>query len=85
MPSSCPHRPSSGARKATFVYVVKADQTAEMRPVTLGISQEGNASITSGLTAGELVVVDGADRLRKGSKVEVKGPTGGAPAPQRQQ
>ncbi|MGC1455920.1 MAG: MdtA/MuxA family multidrug efflux RND transporter periplasmic adaptor subunit [Nitrospirota bacterium] len=70
--------------QGTFIYVVKADQTAEMRPVTLGISQEGNASITSGLTAGELVVVEGADRLREGSKVEVKGPNSGAPAPQRQ-
>jgi multidrug efflux system membrane fusion protein len=70
--------------QGTFVYVVKADQTAEMRPVTLGVSQEGNASITSGLSAAELVVVDGADRLRDGSKVEVKGPQSGAPAPQRQ-
>ena len=71
-------------QQGTFVYVVKADQTAEMRPVTLGISQEGNASITSGLSADELVVVDGADRLRNGGKVEVKGPAGSAPAPQRQ-
>ena len=71
-------------QQGTFVYVVKADQTAEMRPVTLGISQEGNASITSGLSADELVVVDGADRLRNGGKVEVKSPTGSAPAPQRQ-
>jgi multidrug efflux system membrane fusion protein len=70
--------------QGTFIYVVKADQTAEMRPVTLGISQEGNASITAGLTAGELVVVEGADRLREGGKVEVKGPNSGAPAPQRQ-
>jgi len=71
--------------QGTFVYVVKADQTAEMRPVTLGVSQEGNTSITSGLSVGELIVVDGADRLRDGSKVEVKGPNGGASAPQRQQ
>jgi multidrug efflux system membrane fusion protein len=71
--------------QGTFVYVVKADQTAEMRPITLGVSQEGNASITSGLSVGELIVVDGADRLRDGSKVEVKGPNSGAPAPQRQQ
>jgi membrane fusion protein, multidrug efflux system len=70
--------------QGTFVYVVKPDQTAEMRPVTLGVSQEGNASITSGLSAGELVVVDGADRLREGSKVEAKGQNSGASAPQRQ-
>ena len=51
--------------QGTFVYVVKADQTAALRPVTVGITQEGNASITSGLSAGELVVVDGADRLAR--------------------
>ncbi len=67
--------------QGTFVYVVKADQTAEMRPVVLGVTQEGQSSIASGLTAGELVVVDGADRLRDGSKVEVKGPAGSGSAP----
>jgi len=67
--------------QGTFVYVVKADQTAGIRPVTLGMSQEGNALITSGLSAGELVVADGADRLKDGSKVEVKVPNNGAPAP----
>jgi multidrug efflux system membrane fusion protein len=67
-----------------FAYVVKTDQTAALRPVTVGITQEGNSSITSGLSVGELVVVDGADRLRDGSKVEVKGQNSGAPTPQRQ-
>lgn len=70
--------------QGTFVYVVKEDQTAALRPVTIGITQEGNASITTGLSVGELVVVDGADRLRDGSKVEVKGQNSGAPNPQRQ-
>jgi len=70
--------------QGTFVYVVKDDQTAALRPVILGVTQEGNASITSGLSAGELVVVDGADRLREGSKVEVKGQNSGSPTPQRQ-
>ena len=68
-------------QQGTFVYVVKTDQTAEMRPVTIGISQEGNASITSGLSAGDLVVLDGADRLKNGGKVEVKGQTSSATAP----
>lgn len=70
--------------QGAFVYVVKADQTAVLRPITLGIVQEGTASITSGLSAGELVVVDGADRLRDGSKVEVSAPNSGEPVPQRQ-
>lgn len=67
--------------QGTFVYVVKEDQTVALRPVTLGVTQEGNASITSGLSDSELVVVDGADRLRDGGKVEVKGQDSGAPAP----
>lgn len=71
--------------QGTFVYVVKEDQTAAMRPVTLGGNQEGNASITSGLSEGELVVVDGADRLRDGSKVAVKGQEGAALAPHQRQ
>ncbi|HXY54560.1 MAG TPA: MdtA/MuxA family multidrug efflux RND transporter periplasmic adaptor subunit [Nitrospirota bacterium] len=65
--------------QGTFVYVVKEDQTAALRSVTVGVTQEGNASIASGLSVGELVVVDGADRLRNGSKVEVKGQNSGAP------
>ena len=71
--------------QGTFIYVVKEDQTVEMRPVTLGINQEGSALIMAGLSGSELVVVDGADRLRDGSKVEVKCRDSGAPAPQRQQ
>ena len=70
--------------QGTFVYVVKDDQTAELRSVTVGMIQEGNASILTGLSSGDLVVVDGADRLRNGSKVEVKGPNNAASAPQRQ-
>ncbi len=70
--------------EGTFVYVVKGDHTAALRPVTIGVTQEGNASITTGLSGGELVVVDGADRLRDGSKVEVVGQNSGTPNPQRQ-
>ncbi len=58
--------------KGTFVYVVKADHTATVRPVSVGVSQEGDISIESGLAAGELVVADGAERLREGSKVELR-------------
>jgi len=57
--------------KGTFVYVIKADRTAAVRPVGVGVPQNGNVSIESGLAAGELVVIDGAERLREGSKVEL--------------
>jgi multidrug efflux system membrane fusion protein len=58
--------------QGAFVYVVKADKTVNMRPVSLGVIQEGEAVVKTGLASGELVVVEGADRLREGSKVEVK-------------
>jgi multidrug efflux system membrane fusion protein len=62
--------------QGTFVFVVKADQTATVRPVTVGEIQGGEASIKSGLSPGELVVVDGADRLREGTRVELKAQSG---------
>ena len=58
--------------QGTFVYVVKADQTVAVRPVTVGVTEEDTVSITAGLSPGELVVVDGAERLRDGSKVEAQ-------------
>ena len=53
----------------TFVYVVKADKTVTVRPVTLGPQDSTNVAITKGLNLGELVVVDGADKLREGAAV----------------
>jgi multidrug efflux system membrane fusion protein len=60
-----------GAQGA-FVYVVNPNQTATVRPVTVGVSHGDEASIKKGLTPGELVVVDGADKLREGSKVDLQ-------------
>ena len=64
--------------QGAFVYVVKADRTVAVRPVTVGEIQGGDASIKTGLSPGELVVVDGADRLREGTRVELKAQSGGA-------
>ena len=58
-----------GARGA-FVYVVKPDQTVEARPIKVGFTEGDEASIDTGLRVGERVVVDGADRLRDGVRVE---------------
>ncbi len=58
--------------QGTYVYAVKPDGTVELRKIDVGIIQEGDASITAGLSANDLVVVDGADRLRDGVKVELK-------------
>jgi membrane fusion protein, multidrug efflux system len=66
-----------------FVYVVKADQTADVRPVTVGPVTGGDAVIETGLVADEQVVIDGMDKLRAGSPVRAQAPPtpGGAPAP----
>jgi multidrug efflux system membrane fusion protein len=55
-----------------FIYVVKADQTVEMRPVKTGIPFGGDTVIGSGLSAGETVVTDGQLRLTPGIKVTIK-------------
>ena len=57
----------------TFVYLVKPDNTVTVRVVKLGPTQGDNVSIDAGLAPGEQVVVDGADKLREGAKVEPVG------------
>jgi membrane fusion protein, multidrug efflux system len=64
--------------KGTFVYVVKEDQTVGVRPIKLGPAEVEDASVDSGLAPGELVVVDGTEKLREGSKVELRGQNDGA-------
>lgn len=68
--------------KGTFLYVVKDDQTVSVRPVGAGTAQGDDLSIDSGLSPGEVVVVDGTEKLREGSKVEVRNQKGapGKPA-----
>lgn len=64
--------------KGTFVYVVKEDQTVAVRPVGVGAAEGDNVSIETGLAPDELVVVEGTEKLREGSKVDIrnsKGPT----------
>ncbi|MGD0949459.1 MAG: MdtA/MuxA family multidrug efflux RND transporter periplasmic adaptor subunit [Candidatus Binatia bacterium] len=66
--------------QGTFVYVVKPDQTVDVRPVTLGPTAGGDAAINTGLSADEQVVTEGVDKLRPGSKVQVQAPETEAPA-----
>jgi multidrug efflux system membrane fusion protein len=55
----------------TFVYVVKPDETVTAQPVTIGPSTNQQVAVTKGLQPGQLVVVDGADRLKDGAKVKL--------------
>jgi len=58
--------------KGQYVYVVKADATAELREVVVDRVEGSEAVIAKGLDPGESVVMDGASRLLPGSKVSAK-------------
>jgi multidrug efflux system membrane fusion protein len=63
--------------RGTFVYVVKDDKTVTVRTIAVGEIQGGEASVKTGLSPGESVVVDGADRLREGTRVELRAQSSG--------
>ena len=56
--------------QGTFVYIVDANKTAQMKPVTVGLITGGKAVIEKGLEGGEQVVTEGQNQLRPGGKVE---------------
>lgn len=58
---------------SNYVYIVNPDHTVTMRTVVTGPTDGSEIAITSGLTAGETVVTDGADQLRDGQKVLLPG------------
>jgi len=74
-----PNQATQISQKGPFVYVVKPDGTADLRPVTLGQRQGDNVVITQGVAAGENVIVTGQMTVPPGGKVRVD--TGVAPGP----
>lgn len=64
----------------TYVYLVRPDGTVAVRPVKLGPTAGERVAIESGLAPGDVVVVDGADKLRDGAKVTLPGTSGPAEA-----
>jgi multidrug efflux system membrane fusion protein len=59
--------------QGTYVFAVKPDKTAEMRPVTVAFSEGNLAAITQGIKTGDVVVTDGQDKLQPGTRVEIRG------------
>jgi len=55
--------------ESSYVYVLKPDETVELRTVELGPAEAAETSIRSGLFAGEVIVTDGLDKLQPGAKV----------------
>jgi membrane fusion protein, multidrug efflux system len=75
-----PNQAAQISQQGPFVYVIKSDSTAELRPVTLGQRQGNDVVIASGLAAGERVVLAGHLLIRPGGKVQIQSapPTGPA-------
>ena len=66
-----------------YVYLVNADDTVSVHKVTLGPSDGKNTVIASGLAAGDMVVIDGTDRLSDGAKIKVAATAPPAARPRR--
>jgi len=78
MPNAAVRRGAPNGVATTFVYIVNADATVSVRPVTLGVVDGEKVAVTAGLKAGEVVVTEGGDRLRDGAQVQLPST---APAP----
>ncbi|RFC39697.1 MAG: membrane fusion protein, multidrug efflux system [Candidatus Nitrotoga sp. CP45] len=70
IPTSASQRGTQG----TFFYVVDENKTVNLRPVVLGPISGNIVAVEKGLVPGEKVVIDGADKLRQGAKVEINLP-----------
>jgi multidrug efflux system membrane fusion protein len=57
--------------KGDFMFVVQPDNTVRIQPVKVDLTEGSNLIIGSGLKGGDLVVVDGAEKLKDKAKVEV--------------
>jgi membrane fusion protein, multidrug efflux system len=80
IPTSAIQRGAPG----TFVYLINSDNSVTVKPVDLGPQSGERVAVRSGLSPGDRVVIDGADKLRNGAKVVVRdseagGPPGTAP------
>ena len=76
-----PNRAPQISQKGPYVFVVKADGTAELRQVTLGQWQGDLVVIEQGLAAGESVVTTGQLAVNPGAKVQVEAPGAESPSP----
>jgi multidrug efflux system membrane fusion protein len=60
-------------QQGTYVFVVKPDQTVDLRTVIVARTKDSDSVIQQGLKPGETVVLDGQIRLVPGSRITVKG------------
>jgi multidrug efflux system membrane fusion protein len=74
VPTSAILRGAPGA----YVYVINADNTVSVRQIKTSAVDGNLTAVTSGLQAGERVVIDGTDRLRDGMHVSIAAEAGQA-------
>ncbi len=71
--------PSAGVQRGqpgTFVFVVQPDNTVSLRTIELGPQDGERVAVLSGLTPGEKIVIDGADKLRNGASIVLRPESG---------
>ena len=64
----------------TFTYVVDSNNTVQMRPIDVALTQGTTVVIKSGLQAGERVVTDGQEKLQAGMRVAPQAPAKKGPS-----
>jgi multidrug efflux system membrane fusion protein len=67
-------------QNGSFVFLVRPDKTAQMRPVTVDRVIGGEVVVAQGLTGDETIVIDGQLRLSDGTKVSISQRGGGVAA-----
>jgi membrane fusion protein, multidrug efflux system len=67
-----PNQATEISQQGPYIYVVKPDDTAELRQVTLGQRQGDDVVVAKGLADGERVVVTGQLTVQPGAKVRVQ-------------
>jgi len=72
IPTPAIQRNAQGA----FAFVIAANQTASIRSITPGVT-DGNVTQVEGIQPGDVVAINGFDKLQDGSKVTIRGASGG--------
>ena len=70
--------------QGTYVYAAGNDNTVKIRTVTIAQTSGNSVGLSAGLNPGDVVVIDGQDKLQDGTKINpstAPGTSGSAPAP----
>lgn len=76
-----PRRAVMSSAQGSFVWVVSADDTVELRPLRMRTTVGDRAVVTEGLSGGERVIVEGVLKAQPGGKVTVAAPATPAAVP----